>query len=101
MQNNKQLGMITKDRGMISLTLDGAERILASHKYWVEIHDDFTLIGSVFATGVKDADEKIRIGDEVVVTKKGTLCGVGVAQMNGKEMKELRHGEAVKIRHRC
>ncbi len=101
MQNDKQLGMITKDRGLISLTLDGAERIIASHKYWVEIHDDFTLIGSVFAPGVKDADEKIRIGDEIVVTKKGTLCGVGVAQMNGKEMKELRHGEAVKIRHRC
>ncbi len=101
MQNNKQLGMITKDRGMISLTIDGARIIAADNKYWVEISDDFELIGSVFAPGVKDADEKIRIGDEVVVLKKGVICGVGVAQMNGKEMKELRHGEAIKTRHRC
>jgi len=100
MQNNTQLGMVTKERGMISLTLDGAKIIAASHKYWVEIFDDFELIGSVFAPGVKDADEKIRIGDEAVVTKNGTVCGVGVAQMNGNEMKELTHGEAVKIRHR-
>ena len=100
MHDDKQLGMITKDRGLISLTLDGAERILESHKYWVKIHDDFTLIGSVFAPGVKDADENIRIGDEVVVTKKGKVYGVGVAQLNGKEMIELRHGEAVKIRHK-
>ena len=101
MQNNKQLGMVTKDRGMISLTIDGAKIIAASHKYWVEISDDFELIGSIFAPGVKDADEKIRIGDEVVVIKKGLMCGVGVAQMNGKEMKDLNHGEAVKTRHRC
>lgn len=101
MHNSKQLGMVTRERGMISLTLDGAKKIAASHKYWVEIYDDFTLIGSVFAPGVKDADEKIRIGDEVVVVKKGTVCGVGVAQMNGKEMKESNRSEAVKIRHRC
>ncbi len=100
MHNNTQLGMITKERGLISLTLDGAKKIVKSNKYWVEIFDDFTLVGSVFAPGVKDTDEKVRIGDEVVVTKKGTVCGVGVAQMNGKEMKELNHGEAVKIRHR-
>ena len=101
MHNNIQLGMITRERGLISLTLDGAKKIVKSNKYWVEIFDDFTLIGSVFAPGVKDADEKVRIGDEVVVIKKGIVCGVGVAQMNGKEMKELHHGESVKIRHRC
>ena len=67
----------------------------------MDIFDDFEIIGSVFAPGVKDADENIRIGDEVVVTKKGRVCGVGVAQMNGEEMKELTYGEAVKIRHRC
>jgi archaeosine synthase len=100
-RNDKQIGMITKERGLISMTLDGAERIIASHKYWVEIHDDFTLIGSVFAPGIINADENIRIGDEVVVIKKGILCGVGVAKMGGKEMKELSYGEAVKIRHRC
>jgi archaeosine synthase len=100
MHNNHQLGMLTKERGLISLTVDGAQRIADAKTYWIEIYDDFTLKGSVFAPGIKDADESIRIGDEVVVLKNKTLCAVGVAQMNGNEMIEATHGEAVKIRHR-
>ncbi len=99
-KNNIQLGMITKERGLISLTLDGAKKLFDSKKYWVEIYDDFTLKGSVFAPGVKNADSSIRIGEEVIVIKNKKLIAVGVAQMNGEEMKESKHGEAVKVRHR-
>ena len=100
MYNNQQLGMLTKERGLISLTLEGAQRIADSKNYWVEIYDDFTLKGSVFAPGVKNADNAVRIGDEVIVLKNKNLCAVGVAQMNGNEMIEATYGEAVKIRHR-
>ncbi|UCD14299.1 MAG: DUF5591 domain-containing protein [Thermoplasmatales archaeon] len=100
LDNNKQIGMITMERGLISLTIEGAKKIAKSGGYWVEIYDDFTLKGSVFAPGIRDADESIRIGDEVVVLKNNKTCGVGVAQMNGDEMKESHRGEAVKIRHR-
>ena len=100
MHNNTQLGMITKERGLISLTIDGAKVLAESGRYWVKIHDDFTLKGSVFAPGITDADESIRISDEVVVLKNNKLCAVGVAQMNGNEMRESTHGEAVKNRHR-
>jgi archaeosine synthase len=100
MYNTRQLGMITQQRGLISLTLEGTKRIVDSEDYWVEIYDDFQLKGSVFAPGVKDADTSIRIGEEVIVLKNNELCAVGVAKMNGNEMKESRHGEAVKIRHR-
>jgi archaeosine synthase len=99
MYNNAQLGMVVEERGLISLTINGAERIAKSGEYWVEIYDDFALKGSVFAPGVKNADENVRIGDEVVVLKNKKLCGVGVAQMNSEEMKQLDHGEAVKVRH--
>lgn len=98
--NNKQLGMITLNRGLISLTLEGAKRIFKFKKYWIEIFDDFNLKGSVFAPGVKDSDESIRIGDEVIVLINEELAAVGVAQMNGEEMKSSTYGEAVKIRHR-
>ncbi len=98
--NNKQLGMITKERGLISLTIDGALKISDSKQYWVRIYDDFDLIGSVFAPGVKDSDDSIRVGDEVVVFKNKKPCAVGVAMMSGQEMKESLHGEAIKIRHR-
>jgi len=94
-----QLGMITEERGLISLTFEGAKRLVDAERYWVEIYDDFTLKGSVFAPGIKDADELIRIGDEIMIRRHGKLCGVGVACMNGKEMKESQHGEAIKLRH--
>jgi archaeosine synthase len=99
MQKNSQLGMVTEERGLISLTMEGGERLASADQYWIEIFDDFTLKGSVFAPGIKNADESIRIGDEVIIRKNTKLCGVGVALMNGKEMVESRHGEAVKIRH--
>jgi archaeosine synthase len=99
MDKNIQLGMLTEERGLLSLTMDGANRLGETEHYWVEISDDFTLKGSVFAPGIKDADVSIRIGEEVLVKKKNRLCGVGVALMNGKEMIESTHGEAVKIRH--
>ena len=91
--------MITKERGFISLTMNGAERLKESGKYWIKIYDDFTLKGSLFSPGIKDADESIRIGDEVIILKNKDLVGVGVALMNGKEMIESNKGEAVKTRH--
>lgn len=97
---NTQLGMITKERGLISLTLNGGEKLFSSKKYFVEIYNDFTLKGSVFAPGIKNADEKIRIGDEVIVLKNKEMVAVGVAQMNGDEMGQLNFGEAVKVRHK-
>lgn len=97
--SNTQLGMITAERGFISLTLDGAKRIESSGTYWVEISGDFTLKGSVFAPGVIDADANIRKGDEIIVLQNHVLKGVGVAQMDGETMKKAMSGEAVKIRH--
>jgi archaeosine synthase len=98
-QNNIQLGMVTEERGLISLTIEGARRLANTDQYWVDIYGDFTLKGSVFTPGIKDADASIRIGDEVIIRKNTTLCGVGVALMNGTEMTQLQHGEAVKLRH--
>ncbi len=55
--------------------------------------------GNIFAVGVKDADENIRIGDDVVVLRDKELVGVGVAVMSPEEMIESDRGEAVRIRH--
>lgn len=94
---NKQLGMITQDRGLISLTLDGAKKI---KDYSVKIYDDFQLKGSVFAPGIIDADEKIRINDEVIVKSKNKIVAIGVSQMTAEEMKKSDYGKAVKVRHK-
>ena len=94
-----QLGMLTEERGMISMTLEGAQ-ILADHNYHTVNIMEFELKGSLFAVGVKEADPDIRIGDEAVVVCNGGVKAVGVAMMSGREMKELSRGVAVRIRHK-
>jgi len=98
-ENNKQIGMVVKERGFISLTLQGAGKIFDKNSYCVKIFDDFELSGSVFAPGVIDADKQIRTGDEVIIQCKNSLAGVGVATMSGEDMINAGYGEAVKTRH--
>jgi archaeosine synthase len=97
-KEGKQLGMLVGNRGLISLTLEGAKILGEQNAYWVKI-DDFTPKGNIFAVGVLNADSDIRVGDDVVVVRNDELVGVGVAQMNPEEMKESQRGEAVRIRH--
>ena len=95
----QQLGMLTAERGMVSLTIEGAERLANIRKNIVEMAD-FELKGNLFAIGVLKADRSIRMGDEVVITMKGSVKAVGVAAMSGAEMEELKRGIAVKVRHK-
>jgi archaeosine synthase len=97
-QGDKQMGMLTPERGMISLTLEGAERILGKGLGWVRV-GDFKMEGNLFAVGVSDADPNIRIGDEVALVRGEKVVGVGVAMMFGREMKDSARGEAVRVRH--
>ena len=99
-EKKQQLGMTTEKRGYISLTIHGGKRLLTHQRYLVKLTPDFTLKGSVFAPGIEDADKDIRKGDEVLVLQNNMLQGVGVAMMNGEEMKKRSYGEAVKVRHK-
>jgi len=94
-----QAGMLTPERGMLSLTLEGAE-ILSSTGYNLVEMTDFELKGNLFAVGVVKASPEIRIGDEAIITLNGRIMAVGVAMMSGIEMTELKRGIAVKIRHK-
>ncbi len=98
MAHKEQLGMLNPERGMISLTVEGAEAILPLMPKVTM--GDFELKGSLFAVGVSDADPSIRAGEEVAIMRNGKIAGVGVAVMSGREMVEMRRGEAVKIRHK-
>jgi archaeosine synthase alpha-subunit len=98
MAGGEQLAMLPTSRGLLSLTLAGGRRLLASGAYAVEI-EDFRVKGGVFAVGVKAADPAIRPGDEVVVHHGGDLRAVGSALMSGPEMVERKRGEAVNARH--
>ncbi|WP_400234715.1 DUF5591 domain-containing protein [Methanomethylophilus alvi] len=97
-QKKTQLCMMSLERGMFSLTMDGAEIIAGMGRNIVEMQD-FELKGSLFAIGVDKADHGLRIGDEAIVVCGGKVRGVGVAAMCGAEMEQMKRGIAVKMRH--
>lgn len=97
-EEGEQLAALPLNKGLFSITLAGGRRLMDADAFTVEI-DDFQVKGSVFAVGVRKADPRIRVGDEVVVAHGGEIRGVGVASMTGREMTELDRGEAVGVRH--
>jgi archaeosine synthase len=97
-RDRTQLGMLTGDRGMISLTLEGGAILTNRNSYCVEI-EDFLPKGNLFVVGVEKAGEEIRIGDDVVVVHDKEARAVGVARMTPVEMELARRGEAVHVRH--
>jgi len=98
MNQGTQVGMVTADRGMVSLTLDGGAILARSGAYCVEI-EDFIPKGNLFVVGIEKAGPEIRIGDDVAIVHKGDTRAVGVAKMTPAEMALAERGEAVHIRH--
>ncbi|QLC49007.1 DUF5591 domain-containing protein [Methanolobus zinderi] len=96
-EGKKQLVTLIPQYGTLAVTIEGAERMIESGKYIVEI-DDFVPRGSLLAPGVIKADPQIRPGDEVFVSGKKAIC-VGRTAMSGTEMQESGRGVAVDLRH--
>lgn len=103
-QGGVQVGMTTAGRGLLSLTLDGAD-IVARHGVKRVRQGDFQIrkTGSLFAVGVLGADPDIRPGDDVVVVRDGpdgdTVTACGQARMGSAEMTAMTRGVAVQLRH--
>jgi len=93
-----QRGAMSQRRGMISLTLAGAESIATRDAYCVQI-EDFVPKGNLFAIGVEGATDDFRIGDDVIIRHERDIRAVGVARMTPVEMRAANRGEAVHIRH--
>ncbi len=94
-----QLATLVPSYGVLSLTLAGARRWVASGIETLRVDiDDFVPSGSVLAPGVLDASDAIRVGDEVVVEGPSAFA-VGRAAMAGPEMADATRGVAVDVRH--
>ncbi len=89
-----------EERGLFHLTVAGARRLLEVHPLEVEVAEGVPLRGDLFTPGVARADPSIRIGDAVILARRGELLGVGEAELPGRLMTELPHGRAVEVRHR-
>lgn len=97
--DGEQLATMVPQYGTLAMTTAGA-------RHWVESDapvkrveiDGFVPQGSVLAPGIVDADEDIRVGDEVVIEGPKAF-GIGRAEMFGKEMVDSTRGIAVEVRH--
>jgi archaeosine synthase len=95
----EQLAAMVPNYGVLSFTLAGARRWVDSDAPTRRVRiDDFVPHGSVLAPGVVDADDEIRVGDEVVVEGPSAFA-VGRATMPGPAMTESTRGIAVQVRH--
>ncbi|MFC3956779.1 archaeosine synthase subunit alpha [Halovivax cerinus] len=94
-----QLATMVPQYGTLSFTLDGAHLWADSDAPTKRVEiDGFVPHGSVLAPGIVDADEDIRVGDEVIVEGPKAFA-IGRAEMFGREMAESTRGEAVAVRH--
>jgi archaeosine synthase len=95
----EQLATLVAQYGVLSLTLAGGKRWVASDAPTKRVEiDGFVPHGSVLAPGVVDADDAIRVGDEVVIEGPKAFA-VGRAEMSGPEMAESTRGIASTVRH--
>jgi archaeosine synthase len=93
-EDDEHLGTLTPGYGTLAVSISGAKEFGA---HTVEI-DDFVPEGSVLAPGIVDAEEGIRVGDEVIFEGPSAV-GVGRARMCGEEMVRSSRGVGVSVRH--
>jgi archaeosine synthase len=97
--DGEQVAALVPNYGTLSFTIAGARRWAASDAPTKRVEiDGFVPRGSVLAPGVVDADESIRVGDEVLIEGPKAF-GVGRAEAHGAAMVESTRGIACKPRH--
>jgi archaeosine synthase len=95
--NSEVLARIVPEYGLLVLTMKGALRIKQFLSSYMVHIGDFLPKGSILAPGVVNANEHIRVNDEVIFTGKKAF-GVGRAKMSGWEMVESLRGVAIDVR---
>jgi archaeosine synthase len=95
-----QIAAVNPENGFLALTIAGGELLREYGANWVEVsfRPDTR---SIFAVGIKNADQGIRPNDEVVVLYGGKVTGVGRAVISGAEMTRATRGLAIQLRHRA
>jgi len=86
---DKRLARVDVNYGCLDVDIELAKFLINRKSYFVEI-DEFIPKGTIFAVGVKKADERLKPND-VVVFYNSQVIGVGRALMTGKEMTSCRH----------
>ena len=107
--NGERLATLRPTDGLLSLSISAAEFIAENADFarcFVTVREGvskFVADGSdVFSTHVVKVDDAIHAKDEVIVVgENGRVLAVGRALLSSIEMKALKTGIAVKVRHGC
>lgn len=94
--NKERLARIDTKYGRLDIYRSAAEKLVKNEKFYVRI-ENFEPKGTIFSSGILEADEKIRPND-VVAFYSDEIIGVGTALMSGKEMVYSKKGAAIKVK---
>jgi len=104
MEKGIRLGTLNPRSGTLSLSLEGATRLMTGHRsprvvVKSEYASPIARGGNVFAKHVAEANEGIRSGNEVIVlSDDSSLLAVGRSHLSGEEAKRFKRGIAIKVR---
>lgn len=99
-----RLGTLNPRSGTLSLSIEGATRLLTSHRsprviVKSEYASPISRGGNVFAKHVIEASEGIRSGNEaIILSEDSSLLAVGRSHLSGEEAKRFKRGIAIKVR---
>ncbi|OLS24386.1 MAG: Archaeosine synthase [Candidatus Heimdallarchaeota archaeon LC_3] len=95
-----QLATISKESGLLTLTLDGVKRVLNHVEGLKVIFDGEEITGSaLYCSGISYADPQIKPGNEVLVYNiNERFLGIGKTNLTGKELQDLNYGLGVSLR---
>jgi archaeosine synthase len=100
-RNRKQMGVIQRLTGQLSLTLETARILVEKKQYYIKFEGTELKGSTLFAVGVIDADPQIRPTDAVVIIDENDqLTAVGHAIVSGNDMLTMASGQVAKIKQR-
>jgi len=107
--NGERLATLRPTDGLLSLSIIAARLVAENRDFarcFVTVQNDVSEFvadgGDVFAAHIVKADEEIRAKDEVIVVNEDNrVLAVGRALLSSMEMKALKTGVAIKVRHGC
>ena len=98
--NNKQLASLARESGLLTLSLEGALRLIEKFTVNRVVFDGDDLVGSaLYCSGISEASSTIIPGDDIFVfNKENRFLGIGKTNLTGFELKELKYGLGVALR---
>ncbi len=99
--SGKHLMTFRSTTGLLTLSIEAAKRIFGLTNNVVRFDGEIINGTTIFANAIKEADQEIRINDEVIVVNgDNEIIATGVAYLPGKLLMDMPRGLGVKIRQK-